>query len=298
MENNVLSAQSEYDSFGPWAYEINDSYPLPRLFAPFFSADDKAILMIKIPRQIDRKDASPDMDLYDFVLALYEDKLRILERKGNEVADHLIPAESFMGIRIYEKLLMAGCTVFSDNESVSFPFNSTSMALIRKFADLSIEKLQDKGPAGHTVDVSSLPVSGETPDSILLTNLLHEEQVKTEGIAVGAKQAGIPINRRTDTRSDIERMLWKELNPEALYLYTAKDLIILELGSFPNRGGTTELGYTYTILPFNRITGMEITDSKTYKDLKKCVLSLGQNRITYHFAQDNAQVAAFYNALK
>ena len=129
-----------------------------------------------------------------------------------------------------------------------------SMALIRKFADLSIEKLQDKGPAGHTVDVSSLPVSGETPDSILLTNLLHEEQVKTEGIAVGAKQAGIPINRRTDTRSDIERMLWKELNPEALYLYTAKDLIILELGSFPNRGGTTELGYTYTILPFNRIT--------------------------------------------
>ena len=49
MAENVNLDIAEYNAFGPWAYEISDKYPLPRLFAPYFAADDNAVLKIKIP---------------------------------------------------------------------------------------------------------------------------------------------------------------------------------------------------------------------------------------------------------
>ena len=63
MAENVNLDIAEYNAFGPWAYEISDKYPLPRLFAPYFAADDNAVLKIKIPREIERRNASPGMDL-------------------------------------------------------------------------------------------------------------------------------------------------------------------------------------------------------------------------------------------
>ena len=69
---------SEYKAFGPWVYEITDKYPMPRIFAPFFEEDDDAVMKIKIPREIEHRNAAPGMELYDFVIALYEDQLRVL----------------------------------------------------------------------------------------------------------------------------------------------------------------------------------------------------------------------------
>ena len=40
MAGNTNLDLAEYNAFGPWAYEISDKYPLPRLFAPYFTADD------------------------------------------------------------------------------------------------------------------------------------------------------------------------------------------------------------------------------------------------------------------
>ena len=70
MAENVNLDIAEYNAFGPWAYEISDKYPLPRLFAPYFAADDNAVLKINIPRETERRNASPGMDLYDYVVAL------------------------------------------------------------------------------------------------------------------------------------------------------------------------------------------------------------------------------------
>ena len=40
---------SEYDAFGPWAYEIDEDHPLPPLFVPYVEDEkDKTILNKKI----------------------------------------------------------------------------------------------------------------------------------------------------------------------------------------------------------------------------------------------------------
>ena len=289
MAENVNLDIAEYNAFGPWAYEISDKYPLPRLFAPYFAADDNAVLKIKIPREIERRNASPGMDLYDYVVALYEDSLLVLERRDDKAVEHRINLKDFKGIRIYENMLKGGYTIY---------FNAVSIDLFQKLTNLVLEKAKGMDVAGSTVQVSSLPVTDTVPESMLLTNMLHDIQMKVPDLRVGAVQKSVDVHRKGATRDIIERLLWKEMNPEALHTYTDQYLVVLENGVFPNRVAMQEFGYTQTIIPFNRISGLEVVTSEEYSLMQECVISLGSSKVVYHFDVYNEEVAEFYNAFK
>jgi len=292
---DLTEAELEFNTFGPWVYEINDAYPLPRLFAPYFKDDDQAIIKIKVPRDIDRRNANPEMHLYDYVIALYKDQLRILERREDDtVGESFVNAADFMGIRIYKNLLRAACTIYSVDGATSFSFNSVSMDLVWKFANLILASLEKSNP----MNVSSLPVTDAEPETMLLQNMLHDLQIEKPDITLAAVQKGIDVYRKEGTAAMIERMIWKEMNPEALHLYTNKELIVLENGFFPNRAGMPDFGYTYTIVPLNKVTAVNISDSKEYSLLMDCTIYLGRNQLIYHYDVDNEEVGEFYNAIK
>ncbi len=293
MAGNTNLDLAEYNAFGPWAYEISDKYPLPRLFAPYFTADDKAVIKIKIPREIERRNSEPGMDLYDYVVALYEDRLLVLKREDGTVLEKQIPLNEFKGVRIYQNMLKGGYTIFSARGSISFPFNSVSVDLFQRLTNLTLERVKSQGK-----DISSLPVTDTVPQSMLLFNMLHDVQMKIHDIRIGAVQKSADVHRKGATQNMIERMLWKEMNPEALHLYTDQYLIVFENGVFPNHIGMQEFGYTQTIIPLDRIDGIEVAHSEEYSLLEESRLTLGSDRIAYHFEIDNEEVSAFYNALK
>ena len=81
---------SEYDAFGPWIYEITEAHPLPALFAPYVRSEETPLMLFKIPRDIERRRATPDMDLYDYVVGAYEERLLILKRVEHTVELSLI----------------------------------------------------------------------------------------------------------------------------------------------------------------------------------------------------------------
>ena len=293
MAGNVNLDLAEYNAFGPWAYEISDKYPLPPLFAPYFTADDKAVIKIKIPREIERRNAKPGMDLYDYVVALYEDRLLVLKREDGTVLEKQIPLKEFKGVRIYQNLLKGGYTIFSARGSISFPFNSVSLDLFQKLTNLSLERVKPQGR-----DISNLPVTETAPESMLLINMLHDVEMKLPDVRAGAVQKSADVHRKGATQNIIERMLWGEMNPEALHLYTDRYLIVLENGVFPNHVGMQEFGYTQTIIPLSCIDGIEVAHSEEYSLLEEARLTLGPDRVAYHYEIDNEEVATFYNALK
>ena len=293
MAGNTNLDLAEYNAFGPWAYEISEKTPLPRLFAPYFTADDKAVIKIKIPREIERRNGKPGMDLYDYVVALYEDRILILKREDGTVLEKQIPLKEFKGVRIYQNLLKGGYTIFSARGSISFPFNSVSLDLFRKLTNLVLERVKSQ-----VRDISSLPVTETAPESMLLINMLHDTEMKLPDIRVGAVQKSADVHRKGATQNMIERMLWGEMNPEALHLYTDQYLIVFENGVFPNYVGMQDFGYTQTIIPLDRIDGIEVAHSEEYSLLEESRLTLGQDRIAYHFEIDNEEVSAFYNELK
>ena len=79
------AAQREYDRFGPWAVAISDDDPPPPLFEPLIERREP-MLAIKIPRSVERRNARPGMDLYDYLVCLYEHDLVILARAEDGVS--------------------------------------------------------------------------------------------------------------------------------------------------------------------------------------------------------------------
>ena len=287
---------SEYDAFGPWIYEVTETHPLPRVFVPWFGEDDQAVMKIKVPLKIERAKATPDMDLYEYVLALYNDRLRILHWQGTRVEEQVIDAKDFAGFRYYNNLLIGACTVFYKDGATSFSFNTVSEDLVKDFFIRALS-LFGNGDSVET-GTASLPRIQPQTEAIMFTNQLHYISMKDPDVSVGAHQRSAGLKRKSGTEvENVAHMIWKEMNPEALHLYTDRDLIILEHGTFPNRAGMEDCGYTYTRVLLDRITGIEITDSGAYADLKDCSIRMGSNTITYHFSTGNEEMLTFYDAV-
>lgn len=70
----------EYDTFGPWISRVTSRDDLPRLFAAHPLDPASADLVLKVPRAISRRDATPQMDLYDHVLFVMGGELTVLSR--------------------------------------------------------------------------------------------------------------------------------------------------------------------------------------------------------------------------
>ena len=78
----TTAGTSEYDRFGPWIDEVRTRDDVPRLFRDDPVDVAGARLVLKVPRNIARRDATPDMDLYDHLLVLEADALTVLSRRG------------------------------------------------------------------------------------------------------------------------------------------------------------------------------------------------------------------------
>ena len=76
----MVTDTREYDLFGPWVDEVRAEGDIPRLYRPHALDLGAARLVLKVPRNIARRDATPDMDLYDHLVALEPERLTVLSR--------------------------------------------------------------------------------------------------------------------------------------------------------------------------------------------------------------------------
>ncbi|KGM03699.1 hypothetical protein [Cellulomonas cellasea] len=75
-----MTSTAEYDAFGPWIDEVRSPQDVPRLFRAHPLDLDAVHLVLKVPRNISRRDATADMDLYDHLIVLADDELSVLTR--------------------------------------------------------------------------------------------------------------------------------------------------------------------------------------------------------------------------
>ncbi len=77
----VRAGVSEYDRFGPWIDTVQSADDLPRLYRDHPIDFATARLVLKVPRNIARRNATADMDLYDRLLILDATTLTVLTRR-------------------------------------------------------------------------------------------------------------------------------------------------------------------------------------------------------------------------
>ncbi len=179
----------EYDRFGPWVVEIGDEDPAPPLFVPHLTRSEAPLLSLKIPRRISRREAHPGMDLYDYVINLYEEDLVVLERVDHDVQVHEIRYGDIKYLTLREDLLRGTVHLGVSGGHYDLPYNTVSGDVMRRLTDLVRERYL---PGRERLAVEIEPVAS-TELSFYFERLLSEEQAGDTGMRPVATQPSIAM---------------------------------------------------------------------------------------------------------
>lgn len=147
---------AEYDAFGPWIDEISAPSDVPRLYRDFPLDLAACRVVLKFPRNVSRRDVTPDMDLYDHLLVAGPEKLTVLSRQGDSYSTATAAYDRIVAIEDSVSLLDGLLTVHTVAEgSVSIPFNGSSHEVVETLIDLLRELSGSTVPAARR----SAPVS-------------------------------------------------------------------------------------------------------------------------------------------
>lgn len=268
--------KKEYDAFGPWINEIKDETEIP----PQFSRESTSILSanyaIKIPRNIERRDASAGMPLYDQVICLYDDELRIFTRLDNRVDTASIPYKEIRYIQKVNDLLFGELVILANNNEYSFHYNSISNDLV----DDIVVSLRDKYYTNKPViDISQIEEHAHIKTAIF-RNLVAKE-MKNEEVKLIEYQSFIELTRqKTTTIQFLIDLYDKPCLQDSLFMTNGKELIILSRIKEVKREHDSDYGYKHTFIPIEYISDISHYKDSDIENLQNLEFLIDQSKFT------------------
>lgn len=270
---------SEYDAFGPWVYEIDEDHPLPKLFVPYIQPDPDRSIMVKVPRQIDRQDANPDMDLYDYVIAVGKEYLTIYGRtEGSQVVRVIsVKYEDVVAMTIKNVLLSSEVTIMLlSGETIVVPFNRISFDVMQKV----IQAVRDntaRQPISLPDPVDRITV-GDLQDTTFV-NLFNDFAAQSENARIGIHQNYI--------------LMPPIYIPAAVCYYSTDEIEVVEK-PVDYDPSTNKYGYKITYVALRNLTDIEVIESKKYDRLYKVIFKLRGGRQDFSINVSTVDTVAFF----
>lgn len=286
----------EYDAFGPWIIEIYQKNILPELFSNFVNMDKKYDLLIKIPRNIERRRASPKMELYDYVIGVCKDELYIYERNGKIITEKIFKLCDIYSIKIYTSLLFGQVFIQIKNSIFTFNFNTISEDIIMKLAILIRRKFIKEQDFKFENYVESENIGKTELYYHTMWDRINRREKNIKIMAIQQTKK-LKYNDRNIIRKILYRLTRSKLL-SCLYLTNDKELIIIKKGENFSINKRADYSETFTYIPFHRISKISIKDSKYTKEVKEIILQVGGEHIKLLFDENNEYKNIFYNNLK
>jgi hypothetical protein len=224
--------QREYDRFGPWAIEVTEEDPVPPIFVPHLTRPEPALLTVKIPRRIERRNARPGMDLYDYLVCLYEEDVLILQRLDHDVRRVTFRYRDVQYLRVDSDLLRGNLHLGIAGRPCDLPYNTVSGDLMLRVADLIRERYalqQSVEPA--TVRAGGQPAVQVDDMSFYFDRLLRIEAQEHPGMRLLAAQSTVPVATRG--LSAVRRLLFSIADKrllESMHLTDGHELKVIGRG--------------------------------------------------------------------
>ena len=249
---------SEYDAFGPWVYDVDGEHPLPPLFVPFVDMSKSWRMLLKIPRDIERRRATPDMDLYDFVVGADDAGVQIWSRREKAVESTRIAYQDITGIRLYQRLLHGVCTLYSAGGPVILTYNTVSADVMRRFGDLV--RAEYGGGVSAAAGLRGDPDLRERDLDIWLYNQMRDLRDRGVCFTLDAYQPCW-----SDTRTD-RHLPWKRKEEFAgtLYLHNEREVLMLRSGK-PEKKGEQTYSAEFTAIPWSALGGVLLESSQLHE---------------------------------
>lgn len=280
---------SEYDAFGPWVYEIDGDHPLPPLFVPYVDGRPYQMLF-KVPRNLERRRATPDMDLYDQVVGLDGRGVYIWTRREKQVEFTAIPFQEITGLRLYQKLLLGICTIYGQDKETEIRYNTVSASILWRFADMIRGAYPEQGaaPAG----LQNIPTLREEDVDIWLYNQMRDLRERGMSFTPDAYQ---PCWSAPQTGL---RFPWAKPEEFAgtLYLHNDRELLLLRSGK-PERKGGQKYSAEFTSIPWTSLQGVSLTRSEQNVDCVTAEFQLPSAALRTEVQAANRETLCFLEQL-
>lgn len=127
----------EYDAFGPWIDEVDSVASTPRLYRDYPIDFDAALLVLKVPRDIERRNATPAMHLYDALIIVLPDTITVLARSGDTYTTQAAQLDDLFAVEDSVNLLDGRLTIhLTDRAPITVHYNGSARGSISRLIDL------------------------------------------------------------------------------------------------------------------------------------------------------------------
>ena len=291
MTTASYTSTAEYDAFGPWIDEVTTVDDVPPLYRSRPIDFATSILVLKFPRNIARRDATPAMHLYDRLMVVEESGLTILSREGDRFSELTVAFDRIAAINDWVNLLDAQLTIFTlDGDTVVVPYNGSSNDTVVRLVDL----LRQRAGAGKTAPTRGLP--REHPplelddlgkkDALFVTGF-RELKRREPGIRLLAAHGRATVRRRGGVLSRIADAVLPATLHGALVAATASELQVLSRREWLTRGGAPVLSRGRTVIALGSLRSVTAAEHSRYLGVSVVTLQVGSTRIPIHVPEDS-----------
>lgn len=305
---------SEFDRFGPWIDEIATPDDVPPLYRDHPLDLAAATLVLKVPRNIARRDATPDMDLYDHLLALDAEGLTVLSRRtaagkqrGAPVARgydvRRVPHGEVAAIRDVVSLLDGRLSIHTlDGAALTLRYNGSARATVTRLVT-ALRGAAGAQPAG-AAGAAMLAALAERPGigvraldagqvDVALVNDVREIVRHTPDLVARTCHGRVPLAPRRGGMAGVVRRALHSLSPATLHgaVVLADDTAVDVVGrhDWIVRGRAPVHSLSRLVLPVGALRRVEVAAHETYPGV--AVVRLGAGFSTLEIAVPEGSAA-------
>ncbi|WEO77364.1 hypothetical protein BJQ94_18760 [Cryobacterium sp. SO2] len=285
MNATDVTRSAEFDAFGPWVDQVRDATEVPGLYRDYPVDFAASRLVLKVPRNISRRDALPTMDLYDHLLIAGPEALVVLSRAQDRYTEKSLYYGDIVAVTDTVDLVDGRLRILArTGETLTVPYNGSSQEVITRLADLLGELSR---PAPAPTGAVSLPDTAAVPALDLLDlgkhdvglvtsyfDLMRHEPDATLLAATG--RSGLAPRGGLLTRA--VHALYPMTLHGAVLCSTGHELHVLGRKAWLVRGNAPDLSRSHTTIPLAGIEQITAAPHPKYLGATVVTLHLGAAR--------------------
>jgi len=276
---------TEYNAFGPWIYIINKSHPIPPVFSRYSPHVESALLAFKIPRNIERRKANPDMHLYDHIVCIYDTYMLIVDRHGDDLSERTIEFSDVHAIRSFKALLKGELTIYTTKEQFLIRYNTVSDDIISKAIHMILDL--SRNPSVNL----RLPAMTYSLKSIghLFTNKLNKMRRIDDTVKLYAYQPERHVSKAHQFWGKLKAMFSSQLKLLDIgFASNNREMIIISRSSGVKAIKEEDYAYTFMFLPYQHLKNLSIQHDPKDDSIK--ILHLGSSCYDFELTFDNDNI--------
>lgn len=258
----------EYDAFGPWIYEISDERDMPKRFRTACARQIGARFLLKAPRNVERRDVRPGMDLYDAVIAVSDRGVSVTRLNGESVVTQDIVWSDLAAVESYKDLLYSRWTLMLRNgDAFALEYSTVSSSLMRKVTNFVRSQSTRQSEAVRTAEAD--------PD-VAIADLVFQNELDAERRS--GPQPVAPIHYEPANSFCRDAANRRRLSTGVMFLDAPGELIIVNRGEPTRRFLEARYALDWVAIPYAGMTSFALTSPPAGRTRRFYELSLQVGR--------------------